>query len=57
MEAHDVRLVKEFEDLYIRYCKLCRLLNLYENGQLDFEFKTPLELLLEQKDIMKVAVE
>ena len=53
MKAHEVRLIEEFKELYIRCLKLNKILKKYENNTLDFELRTPYELLLEQKDVME----
>ena len=52
MEAHQVRYVKEYDDLCVRYMKLNLLLKKYEEGTLNFELNCPVEMLKEQADIM-----
>ena len=49
MQAYQVRLIKEYEDLHIRYYKLKKFV---QNAKLD-KVKTPTELLLEQLDVME----
>lgn len=53
MEAKHVRLIKEFEDLYVRYWKLMYFIIEYHKGNITVELTTPMELLLEQSDVMK----
>lgn len=50
MQAYQVRMVKEFEDVYIRFQKLFAFVKSVNNKSYNYE--TPLELLLEQLDIM-----
>ena len=52
MEAYQVRYVKEYGELCVKYMKLNALLTKAEKGQLDFELNCPLELLKEQADVM-----
>lgn len=50
MQAYQVRMMKEFEDVYIRFQKLFTFVKSVNNESYNYE--TPLELLLEQLDIM-----
>ena len=50
MQTYQVRMVKEFEDVYIRFQKLFAFVKSVNNKSYNYE--TPLELLLEQLDIM-----
>lgn len=50
MQAYQVRMIKEFEDVYIRFQKLLTFVKSVNNESYNYE--TPLELLLEQLDIM-----
>ena len=50
MQAYQVRMIKEFEDIYIRFQKLFAFVKSVNNESYNYE--TPLELLLEQLDIM-----
>lgn len=50
MQAYQVRMIKEFEDVYIRFQKLFAFVKSVNNESYNYE--TPLELLLEQLDIM-----
>lgn len=50
MQSYQVRMVKEFEDVYIRFQKLFAFVKSVNNKSYNYE--TPLELLLEQLDIM-----
>lgn len=57
MKAYQVRFMKEYDDLTMRYMKLNNILKQYENGTLDFEIKCPIELLKEQSDAMWKYIE
>lgn len=50
MQVYQVRMIKEFEDVYIRFQKLFTFVKSVNNESYNYE--TPLELLLEQLDIM-----
>lgn len=50
MQTYQVRMIKEFEDVYIRFQKLFAFVKSVNNESYNYE--TPLELLLEQLDIM-----
>ena len=50
MQVYQVRMIKEFEDVYIRFQKLFAFVKSVNNESYNYE--TPLELLLEQLDIM-----
>ena len=50
MEAYQVRLIKEFEDTYTRFLKLFAFVKTIDNKS--YNYNTPLELLLEQLDVM-----
>lgn len=50
MKAYQVRLIKEFEDVYTRFKKLLAFVKSVCNESYDYD--TPLELLLEQLDVM-----
>ena len=50
MQAYQIRMIKEFEDVYIRFQKLFAFVKSVNNESYNYE--TPLELLLEQLDIM-----
>lgn len=50
MQAYQLRMIKEFEDVYIRFQKLLTFAKSVNNESYNYE--TPLELLLEQLDIM-----
>ena len=52
MEAYQVRYMKEYDELCMRYMKLNALLKKADEGTLDFELNCPLELLKEQADVM-----
>lgn len=51
-KAYQIRYIKEYDDLCIRYMKLNALLKKADEGTLDFELNCPLELLKEQADVM-----
>lgn len=50
MQAYQVRLIKEFEDVYIRFKKLLAFIKTIDDES--YNYDTPLELLLEQLDVM-----
>lgn len=50
MEAYQVRLIKEFEDVYTRFKKLFAFVKTIDNKS--YNYDTPLELFLEQLDVM-----
>lgn len=52
MEAYQVRYMKEYDELCMRYMKLNAIIKKAEEGTLDFELNCPLELLKEQADVM-----
>jgi len=51
-KAHQIRYIKEYDDLCMRYMKLNSIIDKAEKGILDFELNCPLELLKEQADVM-----
>ena len=52
MEDWKVRFRKEYYELRERYQKLGMMLSQYENGQLEFEPKCPIDLLTGQHSTM-----
>lgn len=52
MEAYQVRFMKEYDELVLRYTKLNAIIKKFEEGTLDFTLKCPIELLKEQADVM-----
>lgn len=50
MKAYQVRLIKEFEDLYIRTHKLHNFIKSIDAD--NYNYATPSELLMEQLDVM-----
>ena len=52
MEDWKVRFRKEYYELRERYQKLGMMLSQYENGQLEFEPKSPIDLLKGQHSTM-----
>lgn len=53
MTAWDVRLMVEYMGLKYRYEKLCRILDGLDAGTLEFTPRTPQDVLVKQKDVMK----
>lgn len=51
-KAYQIRYIKEYDDLCMRYIKLNSIIDKAEKGILEFELNCPLELLKEQADIM-----
>jgi hypothetical protein len=51
-KAHQIRYIKEYDDLCMRYMKLNSIIDKAEKGILEFELNCPLELLKEQADVM-----
>ena len=52
MEGWKVRFRKEYYELRERYQKLGMMLSQYENGQLEFEPRCPIDLLKRQRSVM-----
>lgn len=50
MEAYQVRLIEEFTDIYIRTKKIVTFIESIDATS--YDYKTPLELMLEQLDVM-----
>lgn len=52
MEAYQVRMLKEYQELKERYNKLHKMLVKYDAGTLNFTPTCPIELLRKQKSLM-----